>query len=234
LLGATLRGPLRFSGNRTKRSLGGDKQIANSAPDWGPAPGSERFKEGDPMTLFPLMFPTDLGTLCRVLAIPALLVAGMALTAAESKAKTRIIVLCTGNSARSQMSAGFLKSFDAGLEVHSAGTAPAARVNPFAIRAMKEVGIDISGAVPRSVSEFLGQPFDHVITVCDDADKNCPNFRGKVGKRVHIGFPDPARAAGSDEEKMAVFRKVRDDIRKRFREYYDVEIRAKAPSKDGR
>ena len=123
------------------------------------------------------------------------------------------------------MSAGFLKSFDPRLDVYSAGTEPAARVNPFAIQAMKEAGVDISSGYPKSVSQFLGQPFDYVITVCDDADKNCPNFTGKVGKRVHIGFPDPAKATGTDEQKMAVFRTVRDDIRKRFREYYDTEIK---------
>jgi arsenate reductase len=139
--------------------------------------------------------------------------------------KARILVLCTGNSARSQMSAGFLKSFDPRLDVYSAGTEPAARVNPFAIQAMKETGVDISSGYPKSVSQFLGQPFDYVITVCDDADKNCPNFTGKVGKRVHIGFPDPAKATGTDDQKMAAFRTVRDDIRKRFREYYDSEIK---------
>jgi arsenate reductase len=159
------------------------------------------------------------------LAVPAVLLAGMALMAAETKPTTRILVLCTGNSARSQMSAGFLRSFDPALDVYSAGTAPAPRVNPFAVRAMKEVGIDNSAAVPRSVSEYLGQCFDFVITVCDDADKNCPNFRGKIAKRVHLGFPDPAAATGSDEEKMVMFRKVRDEIRTRFREYYEAEIR---------
>jgi arsenate reductase len=147
------------------------------------------------------------------------------ITVLEGGEKMRIIVLCTGNSARSQMTAGFLSAWDSRLEVHSAGTNPAPRVNPFAVRAMKEVGIDLSGAQPRHVGQFLGQPFDFVITVCDDADRNCPNFTGKVGKRVHLGFPDPARATGSDEERMAVFRKVRDDIRKRMREYYEMEIR---------
>jgi arsenate reductase len=143
---------------------------------------------------------------------------------AEAASK-RILVLCTGNSARSQMTEGFLKSFDRSLEVYSAGTKPAARVNPYAIRAMKEVGIDISGNTPQSVNQFLSQPFDFVITVCSDADENCPYFSGKVGKRVHIGFPDPAKATGTDEEIMGVFRSVRDDIRKRFREFYEKEIR---------
>ena len=137
----------------------------------------------------------------------------------------QILVLCTGNSARSQMTEGFLKSFDSTLEVHSAGTKPAPRVNPYAVRAMKEVGIDISGNTPQSVNQFVSQPFDFVITVCSDADENCPYFSGKVGKRVHIGFPDPAKATGSDEQVMGVFREVRDDIQKRFREFYEKEIR---------
>src|SRR6185369_6229951 len=138
-----------------------------------------------------------------------------------ASAKKRILVLCTGNSARSQMTAGFLQSFDAALEVYSAGTQPAPRINPFAVQAMKEVGIDISGGKPKSVHQFTGDSFDYVITVCDDADKNCPTFRGKVGKRLHIGFPDPAKATGTDDEKLAVFRKVRDDIRGRFRALYE-------------
>ena len=137
----------------------------------------------------------------------------------------RILILCTGNSARSQMAEGFLKSLNGRLEVYSAGTNPSARVNPFAIAAMKEVGIDISGGTPKKVDQFISHSFDYVITVCDDADKSCPNFRGKVGTRVHIGFPDPAKATGTDAEKMAIFRTVRDDIRKRFRAYYETTIR---------
>src|SRR4029077_9551261 len=121
---------------------------------------------------------------------------------------------------RSQMGEGVLKALDGRLEVQSAGTKPAGRVNPLAIRAMKEIGIDIAGEHPKSVQEFVTQGFDFVITVCDDADQNCPNFQGKVGKRVHIGFPDPAAATGTDDEKMAVFRKVRDDIRTKFTEFY--------------
>lgn len=143
----------------------------------------------------------------------------------EAPKKTRILVLCTGNSARSQMTEGFLRSFDKKLEVYSAGTKPSPRVNPFAIQAMKEVGIDISGGTPKSVNQFVDDPFDYVITVCDDADQNCPNFRGKVGQRKHIGFPDPAKATGTDAEKLAVFRKVRDDIRTQFRALYDKELK---------
>lgn len=137
----------------------------------------------------------------------------------------RILVLCTGNSARSQMAAGFLKTFDPRLDVYSAGTQPAVRINPHAVQAMKEVGIDISGGVPKSVNQFVTQSFDYVITVCDDADKNCPNFSGKVGKRVHIGFIDPASASGTEDQIMGVFRKVRDEIKQGFSAFYDKEIR---------
>ena len=146
-------------------------------------------------------------------------------SAQQRPAVKRILVLCTGNSARSQMAEGVLKSLDARLDVQSAGTQPAPRVNPYAIRAMKEIGIDISGETTKSVQKFVTQSFDFVITVCDDADKNCPNFQGKVGKRLHIGFPDPAEATGTDDEKMAVFRKVRDDIRARFTEFYQNSVR---------
>ena len=143
----------------------------------------------------------------------------------QASPQKRILVLCTGNSARSQMTEGFLRSFDPALAVYSAGTQPGSRVNPFAVQAMQEVGIDISGGKPKSVNQFTGDSFDYVVTVCDDADKNCPNFRGKVGKRLHIGFPDPAKTTGTDAEKMAVFRKVRDDIRVQFRGLYEKELR---------
>jgi arsenate reductase len=141
--------------------------------------------------------------------------------------KIRILVLCTGNSARSQMTEGFLDSLNPRIEAHSAGTAPSPRVNPLAIQAMREIGIDISKGTPKKVDQFVDQAFDYVITVCDDADKNCPYFKGKVGRRLHISFPDPARATGTDEEKLAVFRRVRDDIRARFQELYDKEISKK-------
>ncbi len=163
-----------------------------------------------------------------LIAIATLLpVVGLAQQGAATP-KKRILVLCTGNSARSQMTEGFLRSFDPTLEVYSAGTQPAARINPFAVQAMKEVGIDISGGKPKSASQFTGDSFDYVVTVCDDADKNCPNFRGKVGKRLHIGFPDPAKATGTDAEKIAVFRKVRDDIKAKFQELYEKELRGRS------
>jgi len=139
----------------------------------------------------------------------------------------RILVLCTGNSARSQMAEGFLRSFDAGLEVYSAGTRPAARVHPAAVRAMAEAGIDIAGARPKSVEQFLGQPFDFVITVCDHANQTCPVFAGEVRRRVHIGFLDPAAVQGSEAEVMAAFRRIRDQVRERLRQFYEDEIRSR-------
>lgn len=137
----------------------------------------------------------------------------------------RVLILCTGNSARSQMAEGFLRALDARLEVHSAGTEPAPQVNPFAVAAMREAGLDISSARPKDVRRFLDQPFDYVVTVCGEADRNCPVFTGQVRRRLHIGFPDPARATGSDEKILEAFRRVRDDIRQRFTELYEQEIR---------
>ncbi len=114
------------------------------------------------------------------------------------------------------MAEGFLKSFDPTLEVHSAGTQPAVRVHPTAIAVMKEVGIDLTRSFPKSVDEFIEQPFDYVITVCDNAKETCPVFVGKVKHRLHIGFDDPAEARGTDDEVLAVFRRVRDEIRQEF------------------
>lgn len=136
-----------------------------------------------------------------------------------------VLVLCTGNSARSQLAEGFLQSRDPDLEVHSAGTEPARRVNPYAVRAMEEIGIDISGGKPKHVRQFRELPFDCVVTVCGEADESCPILRGRAGKRLHIGFPDPAKATGSDERIMTPFRQVGDDIRKRFKEFHGQEIR---------
>ena len=136
----------------------------------------------------------------------------------------RILILCTGNSARSQMAEGLMKSLDPSLDVHSAGTAPAPRVHPAAVEAMREIGIDISANYPKSVSGYLGEPFDFVITVCDHANETCPVFTGRVRRRMHIGFEDPAAATGSAEDVLAAFRKVRDHIADRLRQFYREEI----------
>lgn len=141
--------------------------------------------------------------------------------------KKRILILCTGNSCRSQMAEGFLKSLDENLEVYSAGTKPAERVNPFAIKAMKEIGIDISNGIAEDVEKYLSQSFDYVITVCDNAKETCPIFMGDVKHRLHIGFDDPADAFGTDEEVMPVYRRVRDEIKRDFFEFYKKELKEK-------
>lgn len=137
----------------------------------------------------------------------------------------KILILCTGNSCRSQMAEGFLKSFDENLEVYSAGTKPAERVNPFAVKAMKEIGIDISNGIAEDVEIYLSQSFDYVITVCDNAKETCPVFMGDVKHRLHIGFDDPADAVGTEEEVMPVYRRVRDEIKKDFYEFYLKELK---------
>ncbi len=133
-----------------------------------------------------------------------------------------LLILCTGNSCRSQMAEGFLRSFDPDLDVHSAGTMPAEAVHPLAIEVMREAGIDISAHRPEPVERYLATPFDVVITVCDGAKESCPVFTGKVAERLHIGFDDPAEADGSTAEKLQVFRRVRDEIRDRFSAWYST------------
>lgn len=137
----------------------------------------------------------------------------------------RVLILCTGNSCRSQMAHGFLQSFDALLEVFSGGTEPTSQVNPKAVEVMKEAGIDISGHVPTHVNTYLNQEWDYIITVCGGANESCPAFTGKVGKRLHIGFDDPSHAVGTPEFIDAEFHRVRDEIKKRFAEFYVKEIK---------
>ncbi|MEI6575885.1 MAG: arsenate reductase ArsC [Bacteroidota bacterium] len=132
----------------------------------------------------------------------------------------KVLILCTGNSCRSQMAEAILASFNPFLEVFSAGTNPAASVNPHTITVMKEIGISLEGHYPKNADLFKDEPFDFVITVCDHARETCPIFTGTVGKQLHIGFPDPADAVGTEEEILPVYRQVRDDIRARLREFY--------------
>jgi arsenate reductase len=129
--------------------------------------------------------------------------------------KKRVLVLCTGNSARSQMAEGLLRH-DAGdrFEVFSAGTKPS-RVRPEAIAVMRECGIDISGQRSKSVDEFAGQPFDYVLTVCDNARDACPLFPGGA-ERIHWSFEDPAAVEGSEAERLSAFRRIRDRIHERL------------------
>ena len=134
--------------------------------------------------------------------------------------KLKVLIVCTGNTCRSQMAEGFLRSFDSQLEVYSAGTIAEGKVNPYAVKAMGELGIDISQQVPESVEKYLDQNFDYVITVCDGAKEVCPVFTGNVKNRLHIGFEDPAKARGTEDEVLPVYRKVRDQIKEAFYEFY--------------
>lgn len=127
----------------------------------------------------------------------------------------RVLFLCTGNSARSQMAEGFLRSMGGeDFAVHSAGTHPS-QVQPLAIKAMGEIGIDISARRSKDLQEFLGQEFDYIITVCDKARDNCPTFPGDI-ERIHWSFEDPVHAEGDEEARLAVFRRIRNEIRNRI------------------
>ena len=127
--------------------------------------------------------------------------------------KKRILILCTGNSARSQMAEGLLREMGGNkFEVESAGVAPS-KVRPEAVEAMREIGIDISGHRSKSADEFIGQQFDYIITVCDNAKETCPVFPGNA-TRIHQSFEDPpAPGVGSEESPLIIFRRVRDEIR---------------------
>jgi arsenate reductase len=122
------------------------------------------------------------------------------------------------------MAEGFLKSFDPRLEVYSAGTGPSDQVHPKAIQVMKEVDIDLSENYPKNVDQFLNERFDFVITVCDNARETCPIFIGEVDQQLHIGFEDPAEATGTEEEIFSVFRRVRDEIKRDFYQFYQQYI----------
>jgi arsenate reductase len=139
----------------------------------------------------------------------------------------KILILCTGNSCRSQMAEAYLQSFDDSLDVVSAGTEPGERVHPKAILAMHEEGIDISMNKPNSVNQFLNESFDFVITVCGGAKEACPVFIGDVKDRLHIGFDDPAEVTGSEEYVMSEFRRIRDEIKRDFHAFYVKQIQNK-------
>ena len=136
----------------------------------------------------------------------------------------KILILCTGNSCRSQMAHGYLQSFDHSLTVCSAGTEAAGKLNEGAVKAMAEVGIDISRHTSDSVEKYLDEPWDFVITVCDNANEKCPVFTGEVKQRLHFGFDDPSEAQGSPEFIESEYRRVRSEIWKRFRQFYRSEM----------
>ncbi|MCA9916162.1 MAG: arsenate reductase ArsC [Anaerolineae bacterium] len=134
--------------------------------------------------------------------------------------KHKVLILCTANSARSQMAEGLLRHLAGDyMEVHSAGSKPSV-VNPFAIQAMEKRGIDITGHRSKHLSEYLQASFDYVITVCDNAAETCPVFPGKA-ERIHWGFPDPAGVEGNDEDILNSFISVRDGLEKNLSEWVD-------------
>jgi len=137
----------------------------------------------------------------------------------------KILILCTGNTCRSQMAEGFLKSFNKSLSVYSAGTKPENQVNPNAIEVMREMGIDLSENKPESVDTYTNKQFDYVITVCDGAKEICPVFTGDVKQRLHIGFDDPADATGTPEEILTEFKRIRNEILIDFYAFYNTELR---------
>jgi arsenate reductase (thioredoxin) len=133
--------------------------------------------------------------------------------------KPTVLILCTGNSCRSHLAEGILRAAAGNiLDVASAGSKPAGNVHPLAIQVMREIGIDISGHRSKHLEEFLSQSIETVVTVCGNADQACPMFPGQVN-RYHWGFDDPAHATGTDDEKLAVFRRIRDQIRAVFEAY---------------
>lgn len=137
----------------------------------------------------------------------------------------KVLILCTGNSCRSQMAHGFLQSFDKNLYVRSAGTAASGKLNEKAVVVMKEIGIDISHHTSDSVDLYLGNEWDYVITVCGGANEACPAFMGKVKHRLHMGFEDPSEATGTNEFIWDEFRKTRDGIKEAFYKFYIEEVK---------
>lgn len=137
----------------------------------------------------------------------------------------KVLILCTGNSCRSQMAHGFLQSFDKSITVCSAGTEASGKLNQKAVKAMAEIGIDISHHTSDSVSKYLGEEWDYVITVCGGANEACPAFLGKVKSRLHIGFDDPSHAVGSEEFIWSEFIRVRDEIKAGFYAFYTEIIK---------
>lgn len=137
----------------------------------------------------------------------------------------KVLILCTGNSCRSQMAHGFLQSFDKNLVVRSAGTEASGKLNQKAVQVMSEIGLDISHHTSDSVQKYLNEEWDYVITVCGGANEVCPAFIGKVKNRLHIGFDDPSFAEGTDEFIWSEFRRVRDEIKEAFFKLYTDKIK---------
>ena len=143
----------------------------------------------------------------------------------------KILIVCTGNSCRSQIAHGFLQSFDKRLEVFSAGTQASGKLSSRAVRVMKEAGVDISHHTSDQIDKYLVEDWDYVITVCGGANESCPVFPGKVKNRLHIGFDDPSVATGSDEYVLNEFRRVRDKIKIVFTDLYNNTLKPKLDSR---
>ena len=137
----------------------------------------------------------------------------------------KILILCTGNSCRSQMAHGFLQSFDNNISVYSAGTEASGKLNQKAVQVMNEIGINISNHTSDSVEKYLCEEWNYVITVCGGANENCPAFTGNVRHRLHIGFDDPSHVIGSDEFIWSEFHRVRDEIKEAFYKLYIEDIK---------
>ena len=137
----------------------------------------------------------------------------------------KVLILCTGNSCRSQMAHGFLQSFDKNISVFSAGTQASGKLNQKAVAAMKDAGIDISHHTSDSVDQYLKEEWDYVITVCGGANEECPAFFGKVKHRLHMGFDDPSHAVGTDDFIWSEFIRVRDEIKEGFYKLYIEQIK---------
>ena len=137
----------------------------------------------------------------------------------------KVLILCTGNSCRSQMAHGFLQSFDKNISVYSAGTQASGKLNQKAVAAMKEAGVDISHHTSDSVDKYLKDEWDYVITVCGGANEECPAFFGKVKHRLHMGFDDPSHAVGTDDFIWSEFIRVRDEIKEGFYKLYIEQIK---------
>jgi len=137
----------------------------------------------------------------------------------------KILILCTGNSCRSQMGHGFMQSFDERLQVFSAGTKAAGKLNAGAVKAMAEIGMDITSHTSDAVEKYLNEEWDYVITVCGGANEACPAFVGKVKHRLHIGFDDPSHAEGTEEFVWSEFQRVRDEIKTGFYKLYVEDMK---------
>lgn len=137
----------------------------------------------------------------------------------------KVLILCTGNSCRSQMAHGFLQSFDKTITVCSAGTQASGKLNEKAVKVMAEAGIDISTHTSDSVDKYIGEEWDYVITVCGGANETCPAFIGKVKHRLHIGFDDPSHATGTEDFIRSEFIRVRNEIKEQFYTLYIEQIK---------